>query len=100
MINNKEEETVLFRSVLSLYGHKAQTMMFIEEVGEALQAISHQERGRCTKAHVLEELVDICVVIKSIQHIYGTTKEFDEIYKEKIDRLRQRMCNAANNITG
>lgn len=90
MTNNKEE-TSLFQSVLKLYGRRPQTMMFIEEVGEALQAISHHERDRCTKAHVLEELVDVCVVINSIKYIYGTDEEFDQIYNEKVARLQQRI---------
>lgn len=66
-------------------------MMFIEECGEAMQAISKCERGIGTEDAVLEELVDVHIALYSLIDVYGNSKEFGKVMKRKLDRLEGKL---------
>ena len=70
------------------WGSHVQKMMFFEEVGEAMQAISHYERGRCDSDRVLHELADVQILINQMVLIHGSSHMFSEIYEEKVEKLR------------
>jgi len=83
----KDEE--VYKLALKKWGLKAQVGMFIEEVGEALTAINHFNRGRIPVEELIEEFVDVSLMSNQMRYIHKET--FDKIYKKKLDRLKDRL---------
>lgn len=81
----------LYQKAVHVWGVQAQTMMFVEEVGEALTALSHHKRGRCDASHVVEEMVDTVMMAEQMAMIYGTLEEYQEIRSKKLARLDERL---------
>ena len=83
------EDRKLLEDIIGKFGNEEQISIFIEECGEALTAISHFRRGRISIELVIEELVDLFITLNQMRIIYDPTgKEFDKIYKYKIQRIR------------
>ena len=76
---------------LECWGDEAQKSQFHEEIGEVMTAISHEKRGRCGKAAVLEELADLQIMLNQMAILYGTDEEFQKIFYEKTNRLVGRI---------
>jgi NTP pyrophosphatase (non-canonical NTP hydrolase) len=83
----KDEE--VYKMALEKWGLKAQVGMFIEEVGEALTAINHFERGRIPIEELIEEFVDVFLMANQMRYIHKET--FDKIYKYKLNRVKKKL---------
>jgi NTP pyrophosphatase (non-canonical NTP hydrolase) len=83
----KDEE--VYKEALKKWGLKAQVGMFIEEVGEALTAINHYDRGRIPIEELIEEFVDVSIMANQMRHINKET--FDKIYKQKFNRVKRKL---------
>lgn len=87
-MNTRTQEYV---NALKQWGEDSQKSQFHEEIGEVMTAISHEKRGRCDKTAVLEELVDLQIMLNQMVILYGTDKQFQDIFDVKIHRLVDRM---------
>ena len=83
----KDEE--VYKLALEKWGLKAQIGMFIEEVGEALTAINHYDRGRIPLEDLIEEFVDVSLMANQMRYIHKET--FDRIYKYKLNRVKKKL---------
>lgn len=86
----------IYERALSQWGIAAQRMMLIEEMGEVMQAISHEYRGRCDEEKVAAELVDLQIVINSVKLHYMNEAEWDETMKDAEAGLERRLNMRAN----
>jgi len=79
---------------LKKWGLKAQTMIFIEELGEVLQALSKHERGggsSMLKEDLAEELADLYITAKQMEIGYGIEKNVEEWKTHKLKMLEKKM---------
>lgn len=84
------KELSVLRSALDIYGWEAQREMFIEEVGEALNALAKYKRGRTTELDILEELADVVIMAEQAAIHYGWDSYID-YRRYKIERLAERL---------
>lgn len=85
------------------YGLSCQLNQLQEECAELIQAVNKFRRshgvGQETpltpkEAHQLlvEEIVDVSIMIEQIEYLLGVTvEEHNQIYKQKIERTKERM---------
>jgi len=79
---------------LKKYGLKAQTMIFVEELGETLQALSKHERGGGShelKDNLAQELADLYITAKQMEIGYGIEKEVQYWISAKLKMLEKRI---------
>jgi NTP pyrophosphatase (non-canonical NTP hydrolase) len=81
----------IYRDATRIWGKDAQRLLFIEEVGEALTALSRYERGRCYAKDVVEEMVDVGIMAEQMALMYGTHDQYQETRNAKLDRLMKRL---------
>ena len=86
----KREEREVLAAALDRYGFPAQRLMFAEEVGEALSALSKVQRNRCDICAVVEELADVVIMAEQMALYFGWT-EYEIQRCKKIARLRERL---------
>lgn len=83
--------TPVYTNTLELWGEEFQKTMFYEEIGEVLTAMSHENRGRCGKHKVMEELADLQIMLNQMAILYGTDEEFKDMLGAKLARLIERI---------
>lgn len=80
----------ILQKALKVYGIDKQRNMLIEEIGELLNAIGKQPRGRATNDDILEELADVVIICEqiaiSISFVDYRTKRI-----EKLERLEAKL---------
>jgi len=75
-----------------VYGDNYLIDLAIEEMGELIVAINHYRRKRVEAKAVQEEIADVMLALKELQHIFGTGDVID-IYRAKCERFEQRVDN-------
>lgn len=88
--NNKLE---IYNSALNQFGITAQQWMIVEEIGELLNAIAKQKRGRSTKEDIITELADVHIVVEQMALFYGW-EDFVKEKELKLKRLENRLRKA------
>lgn len=82
------DKSEVYKKAIREYGEYAQLDVAIEEMAELMQAISKFKRG---KSHnVEEEVADVEIMIEQLKIIFDS-KKIEQIKREKIDRLEQRL---------
>lgn len=79
----------VFQEALSQWGIRAQIGMCIEEMGEALTAINHYDRGRIKVEQLVEEFVDVYIMMKQMRFMHQEL--FDTIFEQKVNRIRKKL---------
>ena len=79
----------VFSGALEQWGLKAQIGMCIEEMGEALTAINHYDRGRIGVEELVEEFVDVYIMMSQMRFIHQEL--FDTIFEQKVKRIRKKL---------
>lgn len=79
----------ILKTAISCFGEEAQENQTIEECAELIQAISHKHRGR--DHNIAEEIADVSIMLEQLKIINDCHTEVDRIYKEKIERLFERV---------
>lgn len=88
--NNKLE---IYNSALNQFGITAQQWMIVEEIGELLNAIAKQKRGRSTKEDIITELADVHIMVEQMALFYGW-EDFVKEKELKLKRLENRLRKA------
>ena len=87
-------ESQICKEAVAVYGKEQQLLMFFEEVGELMQAISKDKRGFGDKANIAEEICDVEIMIEQLKYIYGCHREVNKFKNKKIVRLYSRVEDA------
>lgn len=85
------EDIELYKKAIAKYGMGAQLMMFIEECGEALTAMSHWQRNRAKISALAEELADLDIMIDQLRMLPQVDVMFRSFRIAKLKRLEERM---------
>jgi len=72
------------------YGIEFEIDLFVEEIGELLQALMHFRRGRGTLEAIHSELADVLIMCWQMRSIFGKDR-VDERLEYKISRLEERL---------
>ena len=83
------EEEAMSYAALEEWGEESQVMMFIEEAGECITAISHRMRGRCSDVDVLGEMADLQIMLNQMVVVYDDDDHpvYPDIYDGKLEKL-------------
>lgn len=88
--NNKLE---IYYNALKQFGISAQQWMIVEEIGELLNAIAKQKRGRSTEEDIITELADVHIMVEQMALFYGW-EDFVKEKERKLKRLENRLRKA------
>lgn len=88
-------EYEILTTALRTYGEHAQEQIAIEECSELIQAICHKHRGR--QHNIAEEIADVEVMLEQLKIINNCRSETENIRKQKIKRLYQRLQKEREN---
>lgn len=84
---NDIEIRELYTKMLAADGIEARRWYLIEEIGEVVQAFSHEKRNRCDYGHVANELIDLRFVLDVVLFYY-TPKH---LLTKKTNIIREKM---------
>ena len=79
---------------VNVYGATTQIGMFVEEIGEVLQAINKLSRKTDEERYdnLIEELVDLQIMLIQMRIVYHIPDQlWDEMMEKKLQRLRHRL---------
>ncbi len=76
---------------IKAYGEEAQEGVAQEECAELIQAISKKHRGK--PHNIPEEIADVEIMLEQLKIINDCNQEVERIYKQKIKRLYQNVCD-------
>ena len=78
------------KKAVKVFGADTVEMMFIEEVGEVVQALSKKQRG-FEGANIAEEMADVEIMLEQLKHIHKCHGEVDHWKEKKLMRLCGRI---------
>ena len=84
----------LCEDAVNVWGETSQIGMFIEEIGEVLQAINKLSRRTEEKRYnnLIEELVDLQIMLIQMRIVYTIPNRlWDEMMEKKLQRLRRHL---------
>ena len=92
-----EDELAL--DCISLWGTGDQIRQTIEECGELIVKLAKYRRNvnGSTKEQICEEIADVEIMCKQMRFIFNG-KTIDEIKKNKLERLRERLDNELRSV--
>ena len=79
----------IMTAAIRTYGEQAQERQAVEECSELIEAICHKHRGR--EHNIPEEIADVEIMLEQLKIINNCGSQVEEIRKEKINRLFQRV---------
>lgn len=85
-----DNQKLILKEAINIWGKEAQIQMIYEEVGEFLSVIGKYQRGRSTEEEVIDEIADCLIMFNQAALMFGETKVSDQI-NFKIDRLKSRL---------
>ena len=89
----------LYTMAIKKWGVPAQMMMFYEEIGELMVAISKYERNQRnekTEQVIIEEIADVRIMLEQLEVIIGCQERVAEARKNKLIRLEKRLEEVNN----
>lgn len=89
----------IYEQAICLWGSEIQKIIFFEEIGELMKAISKYERtvffekdAAEPKLKIIEEIADVEIMLAQLKIIYSIDNFFFKTVKdEKIERLKSRI---------
>ena len=82
----------VIRRVIDVYGHKHQTYVASEELGELNQQLMKELRGIGNHEHLVEEMADVYICLIQIREMYNIKEEeLQNEINEKLKRLEERL---------
>jgi len=80
------------RRAIDIYGHKMQTLVAMEELGELQHELSKFIRGSGDYNHLLEEYADVLIVLHQVKEMYNLAEpEIEREVTVKMERLKDRL---------
>ena len=87
----KEADLYILRDAVSTFGVVPQFEMAIEECAELIVAIRGFDRGKNSRADVIDEIADVTIMCEQLKQMFGPDWVEDRI-EFKINRLRARIA--------
>ena len=81
----------IYQNAVALYGEKAQFNSFTEELLELLLSMQHFIKGKTSREHVIEEMVDVSIMLEQMKIILGASKEWSHVESEKLQKLQRHI---------
>ena len=94
MIDRQEATRICTEAVLK-YGAAAQEWVAVGEIGELLDALADFKRGRCSLAHVAEEIADVEIMLQQLIVMHQCNDLFQKAMQFKLERLRDNLRKEA-----
>ena len=95
----KQEIVNTYKQAISTYGEKAQKLVAIEEMSELTKEICKDFRGQLNRKHLIEEMADVLITWSQLSLMYDISeKEICQMLERKIERLKERMDKANDEI--
>jgi hypothetical protein len=85
----EEEEQIIYKEAIMLWGKKEQSDMLIEECSELIKVICKDKRGKVTSDEIISELVDVQIMINQMRIILNDESKWDRWFEFKLERLKQ-----------
>lgn len=83
----KYEEREVFKEAIVEFGPEPQLFMLFEEMGELMQAISKNHRGRDNLDNVAEEITDLQIMLDEAKVLFNVELACDVLRVKKIENL-------------
>lgn len=80
----------IYKRAISTWGTDVQRLIFVEEASEALVAMSHFRRGKCSLDDVIGEFADLQIMLHQMVEMYGKDK-FETIFAQKLYALKNKL---------
>jgi len=78
----------IYEKLVNKYGKEHQLYVIVEEMAEAIASITqYLNRGRDVEDMAIDELADVCIMLKQCEVIYGD-RLINAIYK-KLEKAKQ-----------
>lgn len=95
----RDPAELIIRRVIDKYGHKHQTLIAMEELGELQHELSKFIRDKGDRNHLIEEYADVCIVLKELKTMYNITDaEIYEMVDKKFTRLEDRLDEGQKDV--
>ena len=78
-------------AAIAIFGMEMQQIVAMEELGELIQEISKQLRGKGDPEHLAEEIADVRIMLDQLVLMHNLFRKVDEYQDKKIIRLRERV---------
>jgi len=88
-----EKEVNVCKKAVDTFGVKQQKLIAIEELSELIQAICHNDRGKCDVSDVCSEIADVEIMLGQLRYIYDEDGCVDESRRFKLDRLEKLIAD-------
>lgn len=82
---------LIYEDALKYWGIDAQKWALIEEMGEVMQVLSHEKRGRVGVNMVINELIDLQTTINMLRVHYVLDCDWDKRMQIAEKRLQQKI---------
>ena len=93
---NNEDIDILATQALEHWGNEPQVRQTMEECAELIVALNKALRDPEDPCkNVLEELADVTIMVEQMKQLYDENLEFDDILKEKTNKLRNYLKEKA-----
>lgn len=78
-------------AAIAVFGREMQQIVAMEELGELIQEISKQLRGKGEPEHMAEEIADVRIMLDQLVIMHNLFKKVDEYREIKASRLQERV---------
>lgn len=83
----------ILKKAVKTFGHTLQIYVATEEMGELIQALSKDLRGKGNHLNILEEVVDVQLMLDQLKIIYGFEPiTIESMTNRKLEKLAYRLC--------
>ncbi len=90
-------ESQLYELAIKTWGVTAQEGMFVEEIGEVLQALNkmHRTKSGDKVLNFIEEMADLEIMLNQMKCLYPS-EYFNKIKKDKLTKLANKLSVGYN----
>ena len=85
------EELKIIEKAVDTFGNLPQIFVSIEEMGELIQALSKNFRGKDNIDNIAEEITDVEIMLNQLKYMFKVNDLCDQYKKEKLEKLNKRI---------
>ena len=82
------------KAAIDKYSPVMQSIVAMEEMGELIQEISKDLRGKGNIQHMAEEIADVEIMLDQLKVMHGCWDDVSEWRQHKVNRLRDNLKGA------
>jgi len=81
----------IYEYIVQEHGSRIQKVVAIEEMGELIQALTKDLRGKPDIVNITEEMADVSICLKELLAIYKNEEQVNRVKREKLQRELRRI---------